>query len=177
MDVITQVGDEVLRKIAKEVPQTMFGTKELKNILDKMISILDTQDDGIALAAPQISISYRIFVVRYDRLLTPLDTNDEKLKPSVGIFINPKIIRTSHKSEEMEEGCLSVRDIYGKVYRLNRATVRAYTVDGVVFQRDGGGILAQAFQHEVDHLDGILFIDYTNDLYRISRDDDATHNE
>jgi len=177
MDTIIQIGDEVLRKIAKPVPETMFGTKELKDIVHNMLSILNAQIDGVALAAPQISISYRIFVVRYDRLLTPLNTDDTESEPSAGIFINPKIIRTARKLEEMEEGCLSVRDIYGKVRRLNRATVQAYTVDGVVFQRDGGGILAQAFQHEVDHLDGILFVDHTDDLYRVSHDDDITHDK
>ncbi len=175
MNKIIQVGDEVLRKTAQIVPDTVFGTKKLKDIVDTMTEVLDTQPDGIALAAPQISILYRIFIVRYDRLITPLTSDGAELKPSIGIFINPKIVRTSRKSEEMEEGCLSVRGIYGKVQRLNRATVRAHTVDGTAFQRDGGGILAQVFQHEIDHLDGILFIDHTNDLYRVSDDDNATH--
>ncbi len=177
MNSITQVGDEVLRKIAKPVPQTMFGTKELRDIVDNMLYVLDTQPDGVALAAPQISISYRIFVVRYDRLITPPIDDDTAPTPSIGIFINPKIIRTARKSEGMEEGCLSVRDIYGIVRRLNRATVQAYTVEGEVFVRNGGGILAQAFQHEVDHLNGILFIDHTDNLYRINHDDDVTHHE
>ncbi len=175
MKTIVQVGDAVLRKTAPLVPDSMFGTNELKEIVDTMVQILDTQLDGVALAAPQISISYRIFVVRYDRLTTPLIDNDTKIKPSIGVFINPKIVRASRKSEELEEGCLSVRGVYGKVHRLNRATVRAYTIDGVAFQRDGGGILAQAFQHEIEHLDGILFIDHTDDLYRINNDDDIAY--
>ncbi|HEC94265.1 MAG TPA: peptide deformylase [Candidatus Kaiserbacteria bacterium] len=177
MNTIIQVGDEVLRKIAKPVPQDMFNTKELKDIVDNMLQVLDTQPDGVALAAPQISISYRIFVVRYDRLVTPVSDDDTVPDPSIGIFINPKIIRTARKSEKMEEGCLSVRDIYGMVRRLNRATILAHTIEGVAFRRDGGGILAQVFQHEVDHLDGILFIDHTDELYRINRDDNTIHHE
>lgn len=177
MNTLVQVGDDVLRKIAKPVPETMFGTKELKDIVDNMLSVLDVQPDGVALAAPQISISYRIFVVRYDRLITPMIDDDTVPDPSIGVCINPKIIRTARKHEEMEEGCLSVRDIYGKVRRLNRATVQAYTVDGTVFQRDGGGILAQVFQHEVDHLNGILFIDRTDELYRINHDDNTIHHK
>lgn len=177
MQAITQIGDEILRKTAQLVPDAMFGTKELQNIVDTMTQILDTHQDGIALAAPQISIPYRIFVIRYDRLTTSLTNNDTNLKSSTGVFINPEMVRTSRKSQEIEEGCLSIHGIYGKVYRMNRATVCAYTVDGIKFRRDGGGILAQAFQHEIDHLNGILFVDYTDDLYKINDNDTIVNDE
>lgn len=170
MNEITKVGDKVLYKISKSVPKSMFDTQELKDIINNMTFVLDAQPDGVALAAPQISISYRIFIVRYDRLIETLNKEDPLPEPSIGVFINPKIIRTSRKQEEMEEGCLSVRDIYGRVSRYNRASVSAYTIDGTPFQRDGGGVLAQAFQHEIDHLDGILFIDHTDNLYRMPHD-------
>ncbi len=71
----------------------------------------------------------------------------------------------------MDEGCLSVRGIYGKTYRYNRATVRAQDENGVTFVRGGGGLLAQIFQHETDHLEGILFTDHAIDLYEFYPDE------
>ena len=69
----------------------------------------------------------------------------------------------------MEEGCLSVRGTYGKTYRHERATVRARDAEGKPFERGGGGLLAQVFQHETDHLNGILFIDHAFETYAIPK--------
>lgn len=171
MRAIRQVGDVILRKTAESVPKIVFGTKKLSDIINEMELILDTQPDGVALAAPQIGILYRIFIVRYDRLIETVVDGKAPPAPSIGIYINPKIIRISHKEEDMEEGCLSVRGIYGKVHRHNRTKIHAYTIDGKEFERGGGGLLAQIFQHETDHLNGILFIDRTDNLYRINHDE------
>jgi peptide deformylase len=156
MNEIVQVGDPVLRQVAQEVPDTMFGTPELAAIIDGMAQTLEAQTDGVALAAPQVGISYRIFIVRYDRMLP----ETEKRPADLGVFINPEFVNSSRRREVMEEGCLSVRGTYGRTYRHERVTVRARRTDGTYFERGGGGMLAQAFQHETDHLDGILFIDY-----------------
>lgn len=156
MKEIVQVGDEVLRQVAAEVPESMFGGAELARIVKDMEEALDAQKDGVALAAPQIGISYRIFIVRYDRMVPEPAASG----PEVGVFINPEFVKASRRREVMDEGCLSVRGTYGKTYRHDRATVRARLVDGTPFERGGGGMLAQAFQHEIDHLDGILFIDH-----------------
>ncbi|MBU0749974.1 peptide deformylase [Patescibacteria group bacterium] len=157
---IVQDGDPVLRKEAQEVPEELFGTPELKAILTDMGEALDSQKDGVALAAPQIGISYRIFIVRYDRTLPPPAESLPPHEPSIGIFINPEFIKASRKREEMDEGCLSVRGVYGKTARHAQATVEARTFEGGTFQRGGGGLLAQIFQHETDHLNGILFTDH-----------------
>jgi peptide deformylase len=171
---ILQDGDPILRQVAIPVPQELFGTPQLKQIITDMADTLDTQLDGVALAAPQIGISYRIFVVRYDRTLPPdpqtdaaENENSEKSpkpakapEPSIGVFINPQFIRSSRRRTEMDEGCLSVRGIYGTTYRHERATVRAQTETGAFFERGGGGLIAQIYQHETDHLEGILFIDH-----------------
>ena len=167
--------NELLRQESIDVPAELFGTPELKQIIQDMVDTLDTQSDGVALAAPQIGILYRIFIVRYDRTLPPppksgSDVSETKTaqtpeaKADIGVFINPQFIKSSRRREEMDEGCLSVRGIYGTTYRHDRATVRAQTETGQFFERGGGGLLAQIFQHETDHLEGILFIDHALEL-------------
>ena len=159
---ILQEGESVLRDVAKEVPQELFGTQELKTIIEDMKQALEPLPSGVALAAPQIGISYRIFIIRHDRMLPE---TEEELEPDVGIFINPKIIKTSRKKVEIPEGCLSTTGVFGTTTRFERATVQAQDVEGKTFTRGAGGILAQAFQHEIEHLDGTLFIDHAKDLY------------
>lgn len=169
---IVQDGHDALRSGAQNVPEEMFGTPALAEIVDSMAATLDAERDGVALAAPQIAIPYRIFIVRYDRLTAPPE--GVPLPPAeVGVFINPEFVKVARRREVMDEGCLSVRGKYGKTYRHERATVRARLVDGTWFERGGGGILAQAFQHEIDHLDGILFIDHAIDVYTVGDTDSA----
>ncbi len=165
---IVQEGDPVLREIAKPFSKEEFGSKELTSLIKKMTDLLDVEQNdysvGVALAAPQIGVSKRLFVVRYDR--TNRKTRTAGSAPDLGVFINPKIIRSSRKRVIMDEGCLSVRDLYGYVPRFERATVEAYDESGKKFTRGAGGLLAQIFQHEIDHLDGILFIDQATDCWR-----------
>lgn len=165
---IRQDGDPVLRAVALAVPETSFGSPELMSMLEDMVEVLDAQKDGVALAAPQVGLSVRIFIVRYDRMEEHPKDAPEPPRPEIGIFINPEIIKSSRRQEAMQEGCLSVRGIYGTTHRHERATVRAQDERGVWFTRGGGGILAQAFQHEIDHLNGMLFIDHAEELYELT---------
>ncbi|MEK7201229.1 MAG: peptide deformylase [Patescibacteria group bacterium] len=168
--------DAILREESMPVPDELFGTPELRAMLSDMEETLDAASNGVALAAPQIGLLWRIFIVRYDRMLSPSEEeNSPPLSPEVGIFINPVISRTSQRKLEMDEGCLSVHTHFGKTKRFERATVQAYDEKGNLFERGGGGILAQAFQHEIDHLNGMLFIDHATNLvtseeYRAHRD-------
>lgn len=171
MTEIVQDGDPVLRGTAAPVPQEWFGGAELQKILTDMTDALDGEPDGVALAAPQIGLPYRIFIVRYDRIAPPQPEGLPPLPADVGVYINPEFVRSSRRRLEMDEGCLSVRGIYGKTRRYERSTVRAYDANGIVFERGGGGILAQIFQHETDHLNGILFIDHATDLVEIKPHD------
>lgn len=172
MSAIVQDGAPVLRKIAAPVPEALFGTPELDGILKDMEETLDGQLDGVALAAPQIGIGMRIFVVRYDRILPP--PPDGEHPPEIGVYINPEFVKSSKRRVEMDEGCLSVRGIYGKTMRHERATVRARDAEGRAFERGGGGILAQIFQHETDHLNGILFVDHASDMVEVKKESHGT---
>jgi peptide deformylase len=171
---IRENGDPVLRERAKSVPASLFGTPELAQIVSDMAETLDAQADGVALAAPQVGISYRIFIVRYDRMTERGEEKTTETGPDLGVFINPEFVKTSRKRSEVQEGCLSVRHIYGTTIRYDQATMRAQDEQGAWFTRGGGGILAQAYQHETDHLDGILFIDHAEEIHEQQREDHAT---
>ncbi|MEQ1561197.1 MAG: peptide deformylase [Nitrospira sp.] len=171
---ILQKESPVLRDIAKEIPISDISSPKIKKIIEEMKVALESQEDGVAIAAPQIGYSLRIFVVskriedivkeakkiRISKKVIP----DENLELSAPmgkdlVFINPVIKKISKDRRVIEEGCLSVRYLYGKVSRGNKATVEAYDENGKKFERGGAGLLAQIFQHEIDHLNGILFID------------------
>lgn len=160
-DPIVTEGAPVLREMAEEVPKEMFGTKELKDIVSKMSASLRETQNGVAIAAPQIGISYRIFVVSG----FVIENNDRNMEDPDMVFINPTIKKLSKEKEKMEEGCLSVPGLYGNTERSLKATVVAYDIEGNKFERGGSGLLAQIFQHETDHLNGILFNDHATDLH------------
>src|SRR6185295_15811219 len=92
------------------------------------------------------------------------DVMEVKIKEKDLVFINPKISKLSRDKEWVPEGCLSVRWLYGRTYRSKKATVTAYDENGKKFVRGASGLLAQIFQHETDHLNGILFIDHAVDI-------------
>jgi peptide deformylase len=175
MVTILQKEAPVLRETAKPVPESMFGTPKLDKILADMKAAIASQDDAVAIAAPQIGVPYRIFVMA-GRVIDMLDPeNDEEQKeeseaskkePSPDeIFINPTIVRLSKEREEMEEGCLSVRYLYGRVSRATKTRVRAQDEQGQWFEVGGSGLVSQIFQHEIDHLDGVLFTDKATDVH------------
>jgi len=161
---ILQDGNPILRQQSENVPNSAFGTAEFAAELKDMAEALDAQKDGVAIAAPQVGISKRIFLVRYDRM----DESDNASEAKLGTYINPRIVSTSRKKSDMPEGCLSVRGLYGTTHRNIQATVTAQDENGTWFTRGAGGILAQAFQHEIDHLDGILFIDHAQEVHERS---------
>jgi len=160
MKKIVQKENKVLRQIAKEIPIAEIKSNKIQEILSDMHRSLSGEADGVALAAPQIAESFRIFVI------SPYAYQAMETKPENPrfVFINPKIIWKSNDSKKMDEGCLSVRPWYGKVKRSSRATVEAYNENGEKFEMEGTGLMAQIFQHEIDHLDGILFIDKAENL-------------
>ena len=163
MKEIVQDGAAVLRAIAKLVPEELFGSAELERLVADMSEALDRYPEGVALAAPQIGVSYRLFIVRKDRTLSP----PPPTSPEVDVYINPEVMKTSRKCAKMDEGCLSVHGVYGTTKRHERVTIKARRPDGSRFQRGAGGLMAQIFEHEIDHLNGILFIDHAEHLITV----------
>ncbi|HEY6020459.1 MAG TPA: peptide deformylase [Candidatus Paceibacterota bacterium] len=158
-DPVVQVGDPVLRAIAKPVAKKDIGTPALTKTLKHMSQVLAKEEYGVALAAPQIGESLRIFVISGRVFKEEGDEEDTTPTPPDKVFINPTITNLSRKKREMSEGCLSVRGKYGTVMRHEKASVRAWDEAGKLFTYNGSGLVAHIFQHECDHLDGTLYID------------------
>ena len=164
MVTIIQKENPILRAVAKEVPLAEITSPKIKKIIREMKYALATQADGVAIAAPQIAQSYRIFVVS-GKIFEPdwqrgegRPENATLATPDL-VFINPIILKVSKTKRWMHEGCLSVRPLWGEVHRSTQATIVAYDELGRKFTRGASGLLAHIFQHETDHLDGTLFID------------------
>lgn len=138
--------EALLREVAK--PVTEFDQK-LKDTIKEMISFM-AESNGVGLAAPQVGDSRRFVVIGYD-----------DVKPMA--LINPEIIETSMEENVYEEGCLSVPGMYAKVTRPERVKVQAWNERGRPFTLEAEGMLATVIQHEIDHLNGVLFIDHLKD--------------
>jgi peptide deformylase len=187
---IVSEGHPALRQVSEEIPLSEIQSPKIQELIVNMKKSLASQEDGIGLAAPQIGVPLRVFIVSKKVFQTdsvngsPSETvinSESKLtlsktlaetirqsKPDDMVCINPVITKYSKEKRWMEgEGCLSVRWVYGKVQRSTKVTLRAYDEHGNVFERGAGGLLAHIFQHEVDHLDGILFIDKAKDLEEV----------
>lgn len=169
MVIIIQEPNKILRAKAKEVPLEEISSPKIQKIISDMKVSMSTQKDGVAIAAPQIKESLRIFVVS-DKILKEADKNYKSIGRDL-VFINPTITKLSKDKHELEEGCLSVRWKYGKVSRSIKASIEAYNELGEKVSRGASGLLAQIFQHEVDHLNGILFIDKATGIEEIPPED------
>ncbi len=150
---IVKYPDPVLAK--KGEPITVFDDK-LKTLVEEMFESMYAAQ-GIGLAAPQIGLSQR---------LTVIDVSFKKNPEEKIVLINPEIIEREGEQYE-EEGCLSLPEIRDKVKRAAKVKVRAQNTDGEWFEIEGEELLSRAFQHEIDHLDGVLFIDR---LSRLKKD-------
>ncbi len=156
---IVQSGTECLHNPSPEVPVKEITSKEIQKVIADMKLALAGEPDGVAIAAPQIGISKRIFVV------AGFVFGEEEASVA---YINPVIVKKSKKTELMDEGCLSVRYWYGDVKRHLNVTIEAYNESGQKIRRGAGGLLAHIFQHEIDHLDGILFTDKAETTHKMT---------
>jgi len=171
MTTIVQRDNPTLRKVATTVAAEDISSPQIQAVIKKMIKALEEQDDGVAIAAPQIGESLRIFVVSGKVFVKNYPDHEPGEKvPDTLVCINPKILKLSQEKKSVPEGCLSVRWLYGNVLRSTKAKIEAYDAQGKKFSRGGSGLLAQIFQHEIDHLDGILFTDTATDLEEMPPD-------
>jgi peptide deformylase len=150
-------GDPVLRQ--KAVPVADLGTRELEQLVADMFETC-TAEEGAGLAAPQIGISQRVFVVD-----CPEDPDDDDGPVIRFAAINPQVVSATGEILS-EEGCLSMPGLRESVKRHARVRLAAVDVAGRPFEIEAGGLVARAIQHEMDHLDGILFIDRLSSLKR-----------
>jgi peptide deformylase len=157
-DPIVQVGDAVLRAKAKPVSKKDLGSRKLVSLLRRMSETLKKENFGVAIAAPQLGTSLRIFLISGKAFQVDGDVKGTKL-PADKVFINPELLRVSRTKKEMTEGCLSVRHKYGSVLRHEKASIKATDEHGRPFIYHASGLIAQIFQHETDHLNGVLYID------------------
>lgn len=147
---ILEFPDERLRKKALPVPAVDAAVQRL---LDDMLETM-YQAPGVGLAAPQVNVHKRVVVI---------DVSEEKNDPLC--LINPEII-AKHGKLEGEEGCLSVPGLFEKVERAEKISLRALNRQGDAFEMEAEGLLAVCIQHELDHLEGKLFVDYLSPLKR-----------
>ena len=151
-----------LHALAEEVTKEEIANGTLKKLVKKMRDALKSYNVdgfvGVAIAAPQIGVEKRVFVVEDQ-------SQDREDALPYMVAVNPKIIKVSKRTSLVGEGCLSVPNSYGAVKRHSNVTMRALDENGEEYERGAGGLLAQIFQHECDHLDGILFIDRADKVW------------
>lgn len=159
---ILQKDNPLLRQQSQPVPLNEIKSAVIQTLIKQMTKVLDQAEDGLALAAPQIGTLKRIFIVS-----GKLFPDEQGKKTADLVFINPQIAKIAKKTDLVEEGCLSTRWLYGNIRRAEKITVEAYDRDGRKFSRNGSGLLAQVFQHEIDHLNGILFTDRAKNVREV----------
>jgi peptide deformylase len=145
--------DPILRQVSRPVEKVDAAVRSLAD--DMLATMYDAP--GIGLAAIQVGEPLRMLTI-------DLSGEDEEKAPRV--FLNPEILSSSDERSTYEEGCLSIPDYYAEVERPATVTVRYLGLDGKLHEEEASGLLATCLQHELDHLDGILFIDHISKLKR-----------
>jgi peptide deformylase len=169
---IIYINDGRLRQKAKKV--TRF-TPGLKNLAQDMLETM-RQRQGVGLAGPQIGVMQRIFVAE----IPESSGEEEEPHPQSGqsyVLVNPQIVKISTETAEGQEGCLSIPQMQGLVDRPQWVEVKAQNVNGKKFKLKVDGFLARIFLHEIDHLNGVLFIDHIKEpekLWRVPPESEST---
>lgn len=142
------LGSPVLRQRSAEVAGV---DDEVRRLIDAMFETMDA-NKGVGLAANQVGVARRVAVI---------DAEGHRI-----VLVNPRLTATGATKEAEEEGCLSVPDIFAEVTRPIQVTLEALDRDGARYSLEADGLLARAIQHEIDHLDGVLFIDHLGPMKR-----------
>lgn len=153
LTVNNKAEEKFLRTKTADFNFAQMTKKEINELIKQMKKIM-IQANGIGLSANQIGLNMNFFVAQI-----PLTDGDKIIGKKFYSVFNPKIIKTSKKIERMEEGCLSVPDIRGEVERFQKITITGFDKTGRKIKIKADKLTARVFQHEIDHLNGILFID------------------
>lgn len=154
---ILKYGSPVLRKYSVDIKEQDIVMQLSENMFDTL-----KRSKGIGLAAPQIGLLKKIFIID----TTPLNDDDSSIEKYEKVFINPEILWACNDYTSYTEGCLSIPEIYENVLRPEKITVRYLDFSFNVIEEELDGIKARIFQHEFDHLEGVLFVDKINSLKR-----------
>ncbi len=159
--VIVTLPDPVLRRKAHKV--TVFD-RDLQALIDDMVETMQAAP-GVGLAAPQVGVSQRVIVVEYG------DDEDETAPKRLYVLINPEIVSLSQETEMGVEGCLSIPGLVGEVERSTSIVVKGLNRHGKPARIKASGWLARIFQHEIDHLNGVLFTDRATKVWKPEEDE------
>ena len=160
---IVTLPDPILRRKAHKV--TDFG-KDFKTLVDDMIETM-RDAPGVGLAAPQVAVPLRLIVVEYG------DDEDDEAPKRLYVVANPEIIEKSEEKSLGIEGCLSVPDLIGEVERHESVTVKGLNRHGMPLKIKASGWLARIFQHEIDHVEGIVYTDLTDKIWKPTAEDET----
>jgi peptide deformylase len=143
---------------------------ELQTLIDDMIETMRAAP-GVGLAAPQVDVDQRVIVIEYGEGSEDPDTPSKP--PKLYVVVNPEIVRHSKETVEGNEACLSLPGYFGEVDRYESVTVKGFNRQGQAIKIKAKGWLARIFQHEIDHIHGMLYIDRANQVWRIEEREEA----
>lgn len=165
---ILAVPEPVLRKKARKVAGI---TPDIRRLIDDMVETMRIAP-GVGLAAPQVGVSQRVIVVEYaEEPEEPRKEGEMPTAPVLYMLVNPEITRSSRAKVDGIEACLSVPGFTGDVVRHAEVVVKGYNAQGAPVRIRAKGWLARIFQHEIDHLDGILYVDRASKMWEIKPED------
>ncbi len=161
---VLRMGHPLLRQPARELTPQEIESQELKQLIQDMVDTMHAHD-GVGLAAPQIGQPIRLAIIELDPQNDRYDFNGDT---ALGVYINPKITVLDPETQTFWEGCLSVPGLRGAVARPRKVKVEYINLDGKSCVIEADDFLATVFQHEFDHLDGVLYIDRLADTRNLA---------
>lgn len=181
VEIFAYTENPVLLRPSQPVPQADIGTAKLNTLIADMRRLLSKEKNGVALAAPQVGVPLRLFIVSGKAIAKQSNSTKNREEDSEEdmhglptedqVYINPILLKLSRAKSPKHEGCLSVRGKWGIVPRAEKALIRAQDETGRTFTRGASGFLAHVFQHEMDHLEGILYTEKATHLYDDNEND------
>jgi peptide deformylase len=162
----------VLRQVAKVIPTEHITSKPIQEIIDLMVNTGKKEPNMAGLAAPQVGFSFRIIIVSDKAFATDRPEPGKTKENSFRVFVNPRITYASHEKENDTEGCFSVPGDVGVVPRVKSITVSAYDRNGKKVNLELTGFAARVFQHEIDHINGLI---YPDRIFRFQPDSIGFH--
>ena len=160
----------ILRKKARAVANV--NDPAVQKLIDDMLETM-REAPGVGLAAPQVAVSQRLTVIEYAELPPDAPEDAPPPEPKLYVIINPEIVARSDEMVDGTEGCLSIPGYVGNVLRHEAVTVKALNRKGKPIKIKAKGWLARIFQHEIDHLDGVLFIDKASKMWRLKEGEEV----